>query len=78
MGPKCPCLYDKKTQQYRDCKGRSCKPSGSKSPTNSSDLTWPKMKKTLKKLVGLKKGGSVTTKTKFTRSTKTKRNFKNK
>lgn len=59
MGPKCPCKYDQKTKQYRDCKGKSCKPNQGQG-LNELEKTGNEIKKFLKGLVGMKKGGSVT------------------
>lgn len=54
----CPCKYDQKTKQYRDCKGKSCKPKQGQG-LNELEKTGKEIKKFLKGLVGMKKGGSV-------------------
>ena len=59
MDPKCPCKYDNKTKQYRNCKGKSCKPNSGQS-LNELENTGKKIKKFVKGLVGLKTSGSVT------------------
>ena len=59
MDPKCPCKYDNKTNQYRNCKGKSCKPNSGQG-LNELEKTGKKIKKFVKGLVGLETGGSVT------------------
>ena len=55
----CPCAYDNKTKQYRDCKGKSCEPNVGQG-LNELEKTGKNIKKFVKGLVGLKTGGSVT------------------
>ena len=59
MDPKCPCKYDEKTRQYRDCKRRSCKPKPGQG-LNELEKAGNEIKKFLKGLVKVKDGGSTT------------------
>jgi len=56
----CPCKYDKKTRQYRDCNGKSCKPNQGKG-LSELEKSGDNIKKFLKGLVGMEKGGVVRT-----------------
>ncbi len=59
--PKCPCTWDKKTRQYRDCKGKSCKPVSGQKRLDQLEKSGDNIKKFLKGLVGMEKGGVVRT-----------------
>ena len=65
----CPCVYDNKTKQYRDCNGKRCKPNVGQG-LNGLEKTGKKIKKFVKGLVGLETGGSVTKWTRNSRKNK--------